>query len=105
MKETTDSTLDSKLIYCFYKRIPQAKFHISESISVFVHDKNIHPGRPFASQCLLSLIHFHNTGALLTTSRHERIHTRRPYHVDRGDKFSLDDDLVNLEVLNEVLYL
>ncbi|KAF2985655.1 hypothetical protein EK904_012190 [Melospiza melodia maxima] len=39
--------------------------------------------------------------ALWHTSRHERIHTRRPYHVDRADKFSLDDDLVNLEVLNE----
>ncbi|OWK54222.1 Myosin-IIIb [Lonchura striata] len=33
--------------------------------------------------------------------RHERIHTRRPYQVDRADKSSLDDDLVNLEVLNE----
>lgn len=52
---------------------------------------------------MLSLIHFYNIGALLTTSRHERIHTRRPYHVDRADKYSLDDDLVNLEVLNEVL--
>ncbi|XP_066179441.1 myosin-IIIb [Sylvia atricapilla] len=39
--------------------------------------------------------------ALWHTSRHERIHTRRPYHVDRADKYSLDDDLVNLEVLNE----
>ncbi|XP_021255047.1 myosin-IIIb isoform X2 [Numida meleagris] len=33
--------------------------------------------------------------------RHERIHTRRPYHVDGADKYSLDDDLVNLEVLDE----
>ncbi|GAB0191573.1 myosin-IIIb [Grus japonensis] len=32
---------------------------------------------------------------------HERIHTRRPYHVDGADKYSLDDDLVNLEVLDE----
>ncbi|KAJ7398057.1 Myosin-IIIb [Pitangus sulphuratus] len=34
-------------------------------------------------------------------TRHERIHTRRPYHVDGADKYSLDDDLVNLEVLDE----
>ncbi|XP_033921653.1 myosin-IIIb [Melopsittacus undulatus] len=34
-------------------------------------------------------------------SQHERIHTRRPYHVDGADKYSLDDDLVNLEVLDE----
>ncbi|KYO17870.1 hypothetical protein Y1Q_0011527 [Alligator mississippiensis] len=32
---------------------------------------------------------------------HERIHTRRPYRVDAADKYSLDDDLVNLEVLDE----
>ncbi|XP_068804740.1 myosin-IIIb [Struthio camelus] len=34
-------------------------------------------------------------------ARHERIHTRRLYHVDGADKYSLDDDLVNLEVLDE----
>uniref|UniRef100_A0A452H4S7 Uncharacterized protein n=1 Tax=Gopherus agassizii TaxID=38772 RepID=A0A452H4S7_9SAUR len=33
--------------------------------------------------------------------RYERIHTRRPYRVDAADKYSLDDDLVNLEVLDE----
>ncbi|KAM7153944.1 myosin-IIIb [Macrochelys suwanniensis] len=33
--------------------------------------------------------------------RYERIHTRRPYCVDAADKYSLDDDLVNLEVLDE----
>ncbi|XP_044889100.1 myosin-IIIb [Mauremys mutica] len=33
--------------------------------------------------------------------RYERIHTRRPYRVDVADKYSLDDDLVNLEVLDE----
>ncbi|KAJ6660752.1 hypothetical protein lerEdw1_017378 [Lerista edwardsae] len=32
---------------------------------------------------------------------HERIHTRRPYRVDASDKYSPDDDLVNLEVLDE----
>ncbi|XP_039769110.1 myosin-IIIb [Ornithorhynchus anatinus] len=34
-------------------------------------------------------------------TRHERMHTRRPYHVEAADKYSLDDDLVNLEVLDE----
>ncbi|XP_053139460.1 myosin-IIIb isoform X5 [Hemicordylus capensis] len=34
-------------------------------------------------------------------TRHERIHTRRPYRVDASDKYSPDDDLVNLEVLDE----
>uniref|UniRef100_A0A7M4FAK0 non-specific serine/threonine protein kinase n=1 Tax=Crocodylus porosus TaxID=8502 RepID=A0A7M4FAK0_CROPO len=38
----------------------------------------------------------------ITKTRHERIHTRRPYRVDAADKYSLDDDLVNLEVLDEV---
>ncbi|XP_039349650.1 myosin-IIIb [Mauremys reevesii] len=33
--------------------------------------------------------------------RYERIHTRRSYRVDVADKYSLDDDLVNLEVLDE----
>ncbi|XP_032549238.1 myosin-IIIb isoform X8 [Chiroxiphia lanceolata] len=37
----------------------------------------------------------------IAKTRHERIHTRRPYHVDGADKYSLDDDLVNLEVLDE----
>ncbi|KAH0621474.1 hypothetical protein JD844_022827 [Phrynosoma platyrhinos] len=38
---------------------------------------------------------------LWQSSRHERIHTRRPYRVDASDKYSPDDDLVNLEVLDE----
>ncbi|XP_049663995.1 myosin-IIIb isoform X8 [Accipiter gentilis] len=37
----------------------------------------------------------------IAKTRRERIHTRRPYHVDGADKYSLDDDLVNLEVLDE----
>lgn len=36
-------------------------------------------------------------------SRHERIHTRRPYQVQDAEKYCLEDDLVNLEVLDEVL--
>ncbi|XP_063161984.1 myosin-IIIb [Candoia aspera] len=33
--------------------------------------------------------------------RHEQMHARRPYHVDASDKYSPDDDLVNLEILDE----
>ncbi|XP_077175877.1 myosin-IIIb isoform X4 [Paroedura picta] len=39
-------------------------------------------------------------GAIAKT-RHERIHTRRPYRIDAPEKYSPDDDLVNLEVLDE----
>ncbi|CAD7690588.1 unnamed protein product [Nyctereutes procyonoides] len=34
-------------------------------------------------------------------TRHERMHTRRPYHVENAEKCCLEDDLVNLEVLDE----
>ncbi|XP_006972464.1 myosin-IIIb [Peromyscus maniculatus bairdii] len=34
-------------------------------------------------------------------TRHERMHTRRPYRVEDADKYCLEDDLVNLEVLDE----
>ncbi|XP_058520600.1 myosin-IIIb isoform X3 [Ochotona princeps] len=34
-------------------------------------------------------------------TRHERIHTRKPYHVQDAEKYCLEDDLVNLEVLDE----
>uniref|UniRef100_A0A8D1JYH9 non-specific serine/threonine protein kinase n=1 Tax=Sus scrofa TaxID=9823 RepID=A0A8D1JYH9_PIG len=34
-------------------------------------------------------------------TRHERMHTRRPYHVEDAEKYCLEDDLVNLEVLDE----
>ncbi|XP_051022389.1 myosin-IIIb [Acomys russatus] len=34
-------------------------------------------------------------------TRHERMHTRRPYRVEDADKHCLEDDLVNLEVLDE----
>ncbi|KAF6115167.1 myosin IIIB [Phyllostomus discolor] len=34
-------------------------------------------------------------------SRRERMHTRRPYHVEDAEKYCLEDDLVNLEVLDE----
>lgn len=31
------------------------------------------------------------------------MHTRRPYRVEDAEKYCLEDDLVNLEVLDEVL--
>nr|XP_044624674.1 myosin-IIIb isoform X5 [Equus asinus] len=34
-------------------------------------------------------------------SQHERMHTRRPYRVEDAEKYCLEDDLVNLEVLDE----
>ncbi|XP_005065227.1 myosin-IIIb [Mesocricetus auratus] len=34
-------------------------------------------------------------------ARHERMHTRRPYQVGDADKYCLEGDLVNLEVLDE----
>ncbi|XP_051846628.1 myosin-IIIb [Antechinus flavipes] len=39
--------------------------------------------------------------ASVVKSRHETMYTRRPYHVTATEKYSLDDDLVNLEVLDE----
>nr|XP_025708236.1 myosin-IIIb [Callorhinus ursinus]XP_025708928.1 myosin-IIIb [Callorhinus ursinus] len=38
---------------------------------------------------------------LVVKTRHERMHTRRPYHVEDAEKYCLEDDLVNLEVLDE----
>lgn len=32
------------------------------------------------------------------------MHNRRPYHIEASDKYSPDDDLVNLEILDEVRY-
>nr|KAF6337112.1 myosin IIIB [Myotis myotis] len=34
-------------------------------------------------------------------TRRERMHTRRPYHAEDAEKYCLEDDLVNLEVLDE----
>ncbi|XP_006766611.1 PREDICTED: myosin-IIIb [Myotis davidii] len=34
-------------------------------------------------------------------TRCERMHTRRPYHTEDAEKYCLEDDLVNLEVLDE----
>ncbi|XP_045154975.1 myosin-IIIb isoform X1 [Echinops telfairi] len=37
----------------------------------------------------------------LAKTRHTRMHTRRPYHVEGVEEYCLEDDLVNLEVLDE----
>ncbi|XP_072471812.1 myosin-IIIb [Notamacropus eugenii] len=39
-------------------------------------------------------------GSIVKT-RHETMYARRPYHVEAPEKYSLDDDLVHLEVLDE----
>lgn len=50
----------------------------------------------------LGIIFF--TQVLQPFYRHEQMHIRRLYHVDASDKYSPDDDLVNLEILDEVRY-
>ncbi|XP_034642402.1 myosin-IIIb [Trachemys scripta elegans] len=50
---------------------------------------------------LADLIQAQEQLGFIAKIRYERIHTRRPYRVDAADKYSLDDDLVNLEVLDE----
>uniref|UniRef100_A0A8D2LYH6 non-specific serine/threonine protein kinase n=1 Tax=Varanus komodoensis TaxID=61221 RepID=A0A8D2LYH6_VARKO len=50
---------------------------------------------------LVDLIQAQQQLGSVTKTRHERIHTRRPYRVDAADKYSPDDDMVNLEVLDE----
>ncbi|XP_066468288.1 myosin-IIIb isoform X3 [Tiliqua scincoides] len=50
---------------------------------------------------LVDLIQAQQELGSVAKTRHERIHTRRPYRVDASDKYSPDDDLVNLEVLDE----
>uniref|UniRef100_A0A8C0GL37 non-specific serine/threonine protein kinase n=1 Tax=Chelonoidis abingdonii TaxID=106734 RepID=A0A8C0GL37_CHEAB len=50
---------------------------------------------------LADLIQAQEQLGFVAKRRYERIHTRRPYRVDAADKYSLDDDLVNLEVLDE----
>ncbi|EPY77950.1 hypothetical protein CB1_001154003 [Camelus ferus] len=42
-----------------------------------------------------------SANVLWINSRHERMHTRRPYRVEDAEKYCLEDDLVNLEVLDE----
>ncbi|XP_074404622.1 myosin-IIIb isoform X4 [Zonotrichia albicollis] len=63
--------------------------------------KQVHGKDMSLQKQLAELIQEQQQLGSIAKTRHERIHTRRPYHVDRADKFSLDDDLVNLEVLNE----
>ncbi|KAM8806580.1 myosin-IIIb [Eudromia elegans] len=63
--------------------------------------KQVH-GRDMSLQKQLAeLIQEQQQLGSVAKTRHERMHTRRPYHVDGAEKYSLDDDLVNLEVLDE----
>uniref|UniRef100_A0A8C6JA27 non-specific serine/threonine protein kinase n=2 Tax=Melopsittacus undulatus TaxID=13146 RepID=A0A8C6JA27_MELUD len=63
--------------------------------------KQVHGKDMSLQKQLAELIQEQQQLGSVAKTRHERIHTRRPYHVDGADKYSLDDDLVNLEVLDE----
>uniref|UniRef100_A0A8C3C467 non-specific serine/threonine protein kinase n=1 Tax=Cairina moschata TaxID=8855 RepID=A0A8C3C467_CAIMO len=63
--------------------------------------KQVHGKDMSLQKQLAELIQEQQLLGSVAKTRHERIHTRRPYHVDGADKYSLDDDLVNLEVLDE----
>ncbi|ELK28201.1 Myosin-IIIb [Myotis davidii] len=47
------------------------------------------------------LFDMHPVKTLFKIPRCERMHTRRPYHTEDAEKYCLEDDLVNLEVLDE----
>ncbi|NXX88249.1 MYO3B protein, partial [Centropus bengalensis] len=63
--------------------------------------KQVHGKDMSLQKQLAELIQEQQQLGSVAKTRHERIHTRRPYHGDGADKYSLDDDLVNLEVLDE----
>ncbi|NXX45954.1 MYO3B protein, partial [Tricholaema leucomelas] len=63
--------------------------------------KQVHGKDMSLQKQLAELIQEQQQQGSIAKTRHERIHTRRPYHVDGADKYLLDDDLVNLEVLDE----
>ncbi|NWI20722.1 MYO3B protein, partial [Crypturellus soui] len=63
--------------------------------------KQVHGKDMSLQKQLVELIQEQQQLGSVVQTRHERMHTRRPYHVDGADKYSLDDDLVNLEVLDE----
>ncbi|XP_032301691.1 myosin-IIIb [Coturnix japonica] len=63
--------------------------------------KQVHGKDMSLQKQLAKLIQEQQQLGSVAKTRHERIHTRRPYHVDGADKYSQDDDLVNLEVLDE----
>ncbi|XP_039211219.1 myosin-IIIb [Crotalus tigris] len=50
---------------------------------------------------LSNLIQAQQKLGFVAKTRHEQMHNRRPYHVEASDKYSPDDDLVNLEILDE----
>ncbi|XP_029140557.1 myosin-IIIb, partial [Protobothrops mucrosquamatus] len=59
-------------------------------------------GKDMALQKQLSnLIQAQQKLGFVAKTRHEQMHNRRPYHVEASDKYSPDDDLVNLEILDE----
>ncbi|NXJ53730.1 MYO3B protein, partial [Spizaetus tyrannus] len=63
--------------------------------------KQVHGKDMSLQKQLAELIQEQQQLGSIAKTRRERIHTRRPYRVDGADKYSLDDDLVNLEVLDE----
>ncbi|NWH63691.1 MYO3B protein, partial [Geococcyx californianus] len=63
--------------------------------------KQVHGKDMSLQKQLAELIQEQQQLGSMAKTRHERIHTRRPYRVDGAEKYSLDDDLVNLEVLDE----
>ncbi|XP_067154727.1 myosin-IIIb [Apteryx mantelli] len=83
------------LIKDFEKR-PSVTHLLEHPFIKQVHDKDMSLQKQLAE-----LIQEQQQLGSVAKTRHERIHTRRPYHVDGADKYSLDDDLVNLEVLDE----
>ncbi|XP_013924295.1 PREDICTED: myosin-IIIb-like, partial [Thamnophis sirtalis] len=59
-------------------------------------------GKDMALQKQLSyLIQAQQQLGAVAKIRHEQMHIRRQYHIDASDKYSPDDDLVNLEILDE----
>ncbi|XP_075385245.1 myosin-IIIb [Tenrec ecaudatus] len=62
--------------------------------------KGAHEKGVFLQKQLAKVLQEQNQLHLVKT-RHERMHTRRPYHVEGAEKYCLEDDLVNLEVLDE----
>ncbi|XP_023384230.1 myosin-IIIb [Pteropus vampyrus] len=55
----------------------------------------------FLQKQLAKVLHDQKHLNPVVKTRRERMHTRRPYHVEDAEKYCLEDDLVNLEVLDE----
>ncbi|KAM9663644.1 myosin-IIIb [Trichechus inunguis] len=63
--------------------------------------KGAHGKVLFLQKQLAEVLHDQKHLHPVVKTRHERMHTRRPYHVEDAEKYCLEDDLVNLEVLDE----